>query len=151
MERKENAPRLRHDRHGLDAIRFAFLTSLCSLFRCLLDLQTLVEAVISCHKTQLAHHFGLLDFPFAPNLWNKCPTCQLGPLGSFGHMDFALVEPSKIEDGFSSEWPDSLWTLLVTRASLLVAPGLTSNKKLLGAKGIATRSKDATRGSWPYY
>ena len=26
-----------------------------------------------------------------------------------------------------------------------------SNKKLLVAKGIATRSKDATRGSWPYY
>ena len=26
-----------------------------------------------------------------------------------------------------------------------------SNKKLLGAPGIATRSKDATRGSWPYY
>ena len=25
------------------------------------------------------------------------------------------------------------------------------NKKLLGAPGIATRSKDATRGSWPYY
>ena len=25
------------------------------------------------------------------------------------------------------------------------------SKKLLGAKGIATRSKDATRGSWPYY
>ena len=24
-------------------------------------------------------------------------------------------------------------------------------KKLLGAPGIATRSKDATRGSWPYY
>ena len=24
-------------------------------------------------------------------------------------------------------------------------------KKLLGSKGIATRSKDATRGSWPYY
>ena len=27
----------------------------------------------------------------------------------------------------------------------------SSNKKLLGAAGIATRSKDATRGSWPYY
>ena len=25
------------------------------------------------------------------------------------------------------------------------------SKKLLGALGIATRSKDATRGSWPYY
>ena len=25
-----------------------------------------------------------------------------------------------------------------------------SNKKLLGAPGIATRSKDATRGSWSY-
>ena len=30
--------------------------------------------------------------------------------------------------------------------SLLVAPGLTTrNKKLLGAKGIVTSSKDATR------
>ena len=28
---------------------------------------------------------------------------------------------------------------------------ITSNKKLLGAPGTATRSKDATRGSWPYY
>ena len=36
--------------------------------------------------------------------------------------------------------------------TLLGAPGRTTkNKKLLGAKGIATRSKDATRGSWPYY
>ena len=35
---------------------------------------------------------------------------------------------------------------------LLVAPGLTNrNKKLLVAKGIATRSKDATSSSWPYY
>ena len=27
----------------------------------------------------------------------------------------------------------------------------SSNKKLLGAKGIATRSKDAIRGSWHRY
>ena len=27
----------------------------------------------------------------------------------------------------------------------------TRNKKLLGAPGIATRSKDTTRGSWPHY
>ena len=27
----------------------------------------------------------------------------------------------------------------------------TRSKKLLGAPGIATRNKDATRGSWPYY
>ena len=25
------------------------------------------------------------------------------------------------------------------------------SKKLLGAPGLTTRSKDATRGSWPYY
>ena len=32
------------------------------------------------------------------------------------------------------------------------APGIaTRSKKLLVTKGIATRSKDATRGSWPYY
>ena len=31
------------------------------------------------------------------------------------------------------------------------APGLTTRSKKLGAKGIATRSKDATRDSWPYY
>ena len=34
---------------------------------------------------------------------------------------------------------------------LLGAPGRTArNKKLLGAPGIATRSKDASRGSWLY-
>ena len=27
---------------------------------------------------------------------------------------------------------------------------ILSNKKLLGAPGLTTRSKDATRGSWPY-
>ena len=26
-----------------------------------------------------------------------------------------------------------------------------NSRTLLGAKGIATRSKNATRGSWPYY
>ena len=36
--------------------------------------------------------------------------------------------------------------------TLLGAPGIaTSNKKLLGAPGRTTRSKDATRSSWPYY
>ena len=36
--------------------------------------------------------------------------------------------------------------------TLLGAPGLTTgNKQPLGASGIATRSKDATRGFWPYY
>ena len=35
---------------------------------------------------------------------------------------------------------------------LLGAPGIaTSNKKLLGAPGLTTRSKDATRGSWHRY
>ena len=34
-----------------------------------------------------------------------------------------------------------------------LVPQHEKNKKnrLLGAKGIATRNKDATRGSWPYY
>ena len=41
---------------------------------------------------------------------------------------------------------------IATRRTLLGAPGLTtSNKKLLVAKGIAIRSKNAARGSWPYY
>ena len=35
---------------------------------------------------------------------------------------------------------------------LLGPPGLTTtNKKLLEAHGRATKSKDATRGSWPYW
>ena len=29
--------------------------------------------------------------------------------------------------------------------------GGVGTRTLLGAKGIATRSKNATRGSWPYY
>ena len=39
------------------------------------------------------------------------------------------------------------------RVELFIFPlrKITGNKKLLGAPGIATRSKDATRGSWPDY
>ena len=35
--------------------------------------------------------------------------------------------------------------------SISVIPIASSNKKLLVTKGIATRSKDATRGSWHRY
>ena len=44
--------------------------------------------------------------------------------------------------------------LTVSKVVMLVTPWAKyscPNKKLLGAKGIPTRSKDATRGSWPYY
>ena len=47
--------------------------------------------------------------------------------------------------------------VLLGARMLLGAPGLkvllgtASNKELLGAPGLDTRSKDATRGSWPYY
>ena len=34
---------------------------------------------------------------------------------------------------------------------LEAVPCVGATSLLLGAKGIATRSKDATRGSWPYY
>ena len=37
---------------------------------------------------------------------------------------------------------DFTWPKLFVKAKI---------RKLLGAPGIATRSKDATRGSWPYY
>ena len=41
---------------------------------------------------------------------------------------------------------------IATKDATIVAPGrTTTSKKLLGAPGIPTRSKDATRGSWPYY
>ena len=36
-------------------------------------------------------------------------------------------------------------------SNLAQAGGTSSNKKLLGTKGIPTRSKVATRGSWHYY
>ena len=36
-------------------------------------------------------------------------------------------------------------------ARTVVRQEATRNKKLLGAPGIATRNKDATSGSWPYY
>ena len=38
-----------------------------------------------------------------------------------------------------------------TWAQLGWRPLLLGTRTLLGAPGIATRSKDATRGSWPYY
>ena len=39
--------------------------------------------------------------------------------------------------------------MLLRAPGLKELPGTASNKELLGAPGIATRSKDATRGSWP--
>ena len=39
--------------------------------------------------------------------------------------------------------------MLLWAPRLKELPGTASNKELLGAPGIATRSKDATRGSWP--
>ena len=50
--------------------------------------------------------------------------------------------------------PDDVFGILTTvpHVQLTQQPNRTPrNKKLLGAPGIATRSKDATRGSWPYY
>ena len=38
-----------------------------------------------------------------------------------------------------------------TRIHIYIYNQKLDTKKLLGAKGIATRSKNATRGSWPYY
>ena len=35
--------------------------------------------------------------------------------------------------------------------SYIFVRAIYSERSVLGAKGIATRSKDATRGSWPYY
>ena len=80
----------------------------------------------------------------------RCPTSVLSmsksPLSQFGRQVF-----KNARNGTKS---------IATRSKkLLGAPGLTtSNKKLLGTrasllvtKGIATRSKDATRGFWPYY
>ena len=43
------------------------------------------------------------------------------------------------------------WSNLLEKDGLFCTKATSRNKKLLGAPGIATRSKDATRGSWPYY
>ena len=39
--------------------------------------------------------------------------------------------------------------MLLRAPGLKELPGTASSKELLGAPGIATRSKDATTGSWP--
>ena len=39
--------------------------------------------------------------------------------------------------------------MLLRAPGLKELPGTASNKELQGAPGVATRSKDATRGSWP--
>ena len=59
----------------------------------------------------------------------------------------ALLQQAKLVQRIHGPWlnasvdqPKGPWD-----AQLLAA------RTLLGAKGIATRSKDATRGSWTYY
>ena len=72
--------------------------------------------------------------------------CSRGE-GNLGRVASAVPELQCLVD-----WRPSL---LGARASLLIAPGIaTSNKKLLGTKGIATRSKEASRleaiASWDH-
>ena len=53
-------------------------------------------------------------------------------------------QPETMTSSRSSLAKETFWNVLLVVFS-------TRSKKLLGAPGIATRSKDATRGSWPYY
>ena len=67
--------------------------------------------------------------------------------GSVGGRESRLVRCNPANNPTLSKAWKITWN-----KKLLGAKGIaTRNKKLLGAKGIATRSKDATRGSWPYY
>ena len=60
--------------------------------------------------------------------------------------------------GMASEKPPASKAKGVKRLSCLIQHNQwhwrcvkIRNNKLLGAPGLTTRSKDATRGSWPYY
>ena len=75
--------------------------------------------------------------------WAPLPTLlPIRPLVSFGHA-VSLASSRSRPLGIPR------WSPL----NLVLKDKRVVNKKLLGAKGIATRSKDATRarGSWPYY
>ena len=52
---------------------------------------------------------------------------------------------------FSQKPIKQVMAVLLGARTLLGAPGHTTGRKLIGAPGLTTRSKDATRGSWPYY
>ena len=50
--------------------------------------------------------------------------------------------------------PLTMSTVMLLQYATVLQPKVLvfySDKKLLGAPGIATRSKDATWGCWPYY
>ena len=71
---------------------------------------------------------------------------QSGPMQV---MPPSRASAKRLDDGETDAVPADFqpWA----SAKNLDPEGLSGNKKLLVAKGIATRSKDATRGSWPYY
>ena len=68
--------------------------------------------------------------------------------------DRLLAETGRRGPSESNVWhrESNLLASLLGARTLLGAPGRTTrNKKLLEPAGVATRSKDTTRGSWPYY
>ena len=93
-------------------------------------------------------HVSQLPIPRAPGLTTKSKNATEGLLASLLGARMLLGAPGLPTR--SKNATEGLLASLLGARMLLGAPGLTTRSKNATA-GIATRGKDATRGSWPYY
>ena len=75
-----------------------------------------------------------------PNLYANDASCEAGYM-------FVFTDCLQRVDKPANGKPSICFTIVEHGCLMLLA----FTRMLLGAKGIATRSNDATRGSWPYY
>ena len=93
------------------------------------------------------------DMSWHPNdhLWGCCaPSASQGHSLAWQHVSTIVYHSKRLEPTSDGLHPTSDEFQKTSRLVTFFSVETTSSI-LLGAKGIATRSKDATRGSWPYY
>ena len=107
------------------------------------NLWTCLEHLLPPKKTKNISCLGLLATQELP------PEERHERLKTLGEPERLGRLPERLKSLGPPQWTDGLW--LAEDERVFSCCSWDSSMKLLGAPSTATRSKDATRGSWPYH
>ena len=105
------------------------------------------DAVMSEQRRRLVayHEAGHAILGALVNDYDAVAKISIVPRGPAGGVTIFMPSEERLNSGKVPRIPPEYINVKQRRGHF------TRNKKLLAAPGIATRSKDATRGSWPCY
>ena len=111
-------------------------------------LEIRVPHLVSCDGPRIGKHARILYKNHDPYTSGLSRSCDRTPTVPPLQLPFAQTQPApsmRSQSGQGSPRPHRC----PCRLRNVKLPA--SNRTLLGARGLTTRSKDAPRGSWPYY